>query len=228
MQGKRVIKQIRIANSYDVSYRSRVFSAISYASATMEDIGFADVTANTSRTGISEVEFKYFYSLFQKRGIGMELGSVARASGDNKGGDTFVALNDGQTKYDLHIDLSWGLSRHISIFFENRHTYRAGDLLKDQWMSLLSLGIRPMRKLYFTASYGFLQTFGGPDIGGAGFGNADGSPGFSRVKENYRNLMLSAEYLLKKYSFNISYAKKLDGRNTDQSKLISLGFALHY
>lgn len=222
--GTRTITQYELSSNYSLGENDNLMFSLSYNEASMNDIGFADVGADQARRGIGTVGAAYTKMVYSGA-VDITAGAGFRAPGDNRSGDTFIALSDGLMKYDGHLNFGKNFGR-VNVFLNNRYTLRpeaSNQLLNTFGVS----GSAIPSKLYLGASFSMFDTLGGGDIAGVGFTNT-GAPGFSRVQEKFTSTYLSATYLHNHMAYDISLSQKLSGENTDMSKSFGFGVTKYY
>lgn len=178
-----------------------------------------DVGTNTFE-GLSELMTRYRHEVFANDIFDIDLGIGFRTPGNNRGGDRFDALNDGQFKYDYHFN---GLAKinRFQLGLSARLTDRSDADSKSQSLIELSAATHITEKLYARTFYQMFRTRDGLDISDANFGGR-----FSQVKEDWNAVGLTVGYqLINNLGADLTYAKKLSNgaRNTNSSQSIILG-----
>ncbi len=222
-EGTRTTLQYNIGTNYNLAEDKSLAFNLTYSEAKMNDTAVADAAEGASRRGISEIRIAYMQNM-TKRFIKIDLGIGARLPGDNKSPDTFIALNDGFSKYDFHANFSKRLGK-IDLSLNNRYTIRPTG--HNQSLVNLNVATYLTSKVYFGLGYAKFNTFDGTDILGPGF-EVTGSPGFSRVKEAYTQVSATGALILKDNVIDLTFATKTQGENTDMSNTFAIGFSKYY
>ncbi len=207
---KREISNVGFLGSFGLGDRAQVDLGLTYSS--------VDVGNDVKQGGVSEILARLIFDIVDSSVFEFDLGLGFRAAGDNRGGDSFLALSDGLTKYDFYLGLGWNPGP-IQVALNTRYTDRSHPVSKSQLSNELSLIATPLDQLQIALGYQMFSTNGGFDIGGAGFtGN------FSQVKEEYTALNLSAGYqVATSLIVDGRYGQKLSGKNTDGNTTVGVG-----
>lgn len=209
---ERNIKNIGFAASFGIGSSSQIDLGIVYSD--------VDLGNGSDRTGVSEVLLKYTYNVFSNEFFDFDVGVGSRSAGDNRSGDNFIALNDGQTKYDFYLGGAYRFQR-FSFNVNSRLTSRPNSGSKSQQLYEFSIAYLPLDKLQIATFYQIFNTSeGGLDIGATNFGGK-----FSQVAEEYTSIGGIVGYqIASQHIVDARYGVKIDGRNTDANKTLTLGY----
>lgn len=221
--GSRTITQYELSSAYNLSDDENLFFSLAYSEAIMNDIGFADVSADDGRRGISNLGVAYL-NKFYKGMIDVSVGVGVRTPGDNRSGNTFIAISDGFTKYDAYLNFNKNFGK-LRIFLDNRYTVRPEAI--NQMLNSFGITSPVISKLFIGARFDTFDTFGGSDIGGSGF-SVNNVPGFARVKESYQSVAINAAYLFNSLVYDIYVSQKISGENTDMSEAVGFGVTNYF
>lgn len=208
---KRDITNTSILGSFGLGYRSQIDLGLAYS----------DVDVGTQgQGGISEVSARYLYQVYSSSAFNFDIGAGFRAPGDNRTGDSFLALSDGLTKYDFFLGASYNISL-VKLGLNSRYTDRSHAVAGSQALNEFALIVIPTNSIQIGGFYQIFSTSKGRNISDADFGGK-----FSEVKEEYHALGLSLAYRIDQtFIVDARYGKKLSNniRNTDANSTLGLG-----
>lgn len=208
---KRDITNTSILGSFGLGYKSQIDLGLTYS----------DVDVGTQgKGGISEVSARYLYQALSSSTFNLDIGAGFRAPGDNRTGDSFLALSDGLTKYDFFLGASYNIS-FVKLGINSRYTDRSHAVAGSQTLNEFALIVIPTDSIQIGGFYQIFNTSKGRNISDADFGGK-----FSEVKEEYHALGLSLAYRVNQmFIVDARYGKKLSSniRNTDANSTLGVG-----
>ncbi len=208
---KRDISNTAILGSFGLGYDSQIDLGLTYSNV---DVG------TEQRGGIAEVSAKYLYELHSSDIFNVDLGAGFRAPGDNRTGDSLLALSDGLTKYDFFFSASYRISL-ITLGLNTRFTDRSDAESGSQTLHDFNIIVLPASSVQVGAFYQIFSTAKGRNISDSDFGGR-----FSEVKEEYHATGLFAAYQLNQvFILDARYGAKLTSniRNTDANSTLGVG-----
>ncbi len=224
-------------------YNIELNAKVTYSKTEMLEGSEGGTTKGDTRSGISNISIFGSKLLFQRGNfrstglVGIKHPFYEGPSSDyNESPDVFIAPNDGSIHYILGLTPSYSLTKRINLQSDFRYMVRSGEP-KDQYTIDFIASYFASEKFTLGVGYNFLRTLGGPDIGTPGFsrqvqlrsGGNSKVKAFSVVKEYRDGMSLFLAYAPNiKYLIDLYYNKVLDGRNTDSSQSIGLGFSYFF